>query len=423
MGPRDQSGDLSIRPAYTTFEGKRLEVTAEPNRKPSAGQARPAPQVCGRILVTITEDWFALSHFKPLLAELNALAEEVVVATGSSGRLDELRALGVRAVEFDMRRGALNPLVQADVRRRLARLIDQERPDAVHAIALQPILLSSLAVKSAHHKPRALVLHVTGLGYIGVSRAPRARLVRTAAFGLNRYGVHGSNVWLLAENPDDISFVRGRGIGRRGRSTILPGAGVNPEWFAAQEPPDNAVTRVAYVGRLIRSKGVETLVAAHRLLRERGLPLDLALYGAPDTQNPDAVTRETLEAWTRQPGLTWHGHVNDVREVWRQSDIAAFPTLGGEGVPRSLLEAAACARPLVASNVSGCRHFVRENVEGLLVPPGDAEQLAAALEHLTRDRGLRRRQGEAARRRLVEGYTDKAVSDALRGAYRAMFAG
>jgi glycosyltransferase involved in cell wall biosynthesis len=183
------------------------------------------------------------------------------------------------------------------------------------------------------------------------------------------------------------------------------------------------VTRVAYVGRLIRSKGVETLVAAHRLLRERGLPLDLALYGAPDTQNPDAVTRETLEAWTRQPGLTWHGHVNDVREVWRQSDIAAFPTLGGEGVPRSLLEAAACARPLVASNVSGCRHFVRENVEGLLVPPGDAEQLAAALEHLTRDRGLRRRQGEAARRRLVEGYTDKAVSDALRGAYRAMFAG
>jgi len=387
----------------------------------SAEAPRPPQRVCGRILVVITEDWFALSHFKPLLAELRGLASEVVVAAGSSGRLDELRALGVRPVAFDMRRGSFNPLLQADVRRRLARLIEDERPDAVHAIALQPMLLSSLAVNAAAHKPRALVLHVTGLGYVGVSRSLRARVMRRVAFGLIRYGSRAANVWLLGENPDDLAFVLGRGIGAWDRSSIVPGAGVDPEWFAAEPPPHNAIPRAAFVGRLIRSKGVETLVAAHRQLRERGVSLDLALYGAPDANNPDAVTPETLAEWTAQPGLSWHGHVNDVRSVWRQADIAVVPTLGGEGVPRAMLEAAACGRPLVASDVSGCNHFLRQGVEGALVPPGDAQALAKALERLAVDAELRRRQGDAARQRLLDGYTTEAVGRAIREAYRAMF--
>ncbi len=387
----------------------------------SAEAPRALQRVCGRILVVITEDWFALSHFKPLLAELRGLAAEVVVAAGSSGLLDELRALGVRPVAFDMRRGSFNPLLQADVRRRLARLIEDERPDAVHAIALQPMLLTSLAVDAAAHKPRVLVLHVTGLGYVGVSRSLRARVMRRVAFGLIRYGSRAANVWLLGENPDDLAFVLGRGIGTWDRSSIVPGAGVDPQWFAAEPPPHNAIPRAAFVGRLIRSKGVETLVAAHRQLRERGVALDLALYGAPDANNPDAVTSETLAAWTAQPGLSWHGHMNDVRNVWREADIAAVPTLGGEGVPRAMLEAAACGRPLVVSDVSGCSHFVRQGVEGALVPAGDAQALAEALERLAVDAELRRRQGDAARQRLVDGYTTEAVGRAIREAYRAMF--
>lgn len=395
-----------------------LPVTGAASSADTPHSPRP---VCGRILVVITEDWFALSHFKPLLAELRRLASEVVVAAGSSGRLDELSALGVRPVPFDMRRGSFNPILQADVRRRLARLIDDERPDAVHAVALQPILLTSLAVDAAAHKPRALVLHVTGLGYIGVSRAIRARLVRSVAFGLTRYGSRHANVWLLAENPDDLAYVLGRGIGSWDRSSIVPGAGVDPDWFAALPPPHNAVPRVAFVGRLIRSKGVETLVAAHRLLRQRGTALDLALYGAPDAHNPDAVTPETLAEWTAQPGLTWHGHVSDVRNVWREADIAAVPTLGGEGVPRAMLEAAACGRPIVASDVPGCNHFVRQGVEGALVPPSDAQALAEALERLAVDAALRCRQGEAARQRLLDGFTTEAVGGAIREAYRKMF--
>ncbi len=397
-------------------------MTAREHQDDVAPGAPRAPgSVCDRILVVITEDWFALSHFKPLLSQLSLLAREVVVATRSSGRLDELAALGVRPIAFDMQRGSFNPLKLASVRQNLGALIDAERPDAVHAISLQPMLLASLATRAARHKPHALVLHVTGLGYIAASRTPKAWLARNLTFGMIRLASRPADVWLLAENPDDIIFTLARGVGRASRTTIVPGAGVDPEEFAALPPPPNAVPRAAYVGRLVRSKGVDVLVAAHQKLRERGVGLDLALYGAIDAHNPDAVTRETLAEWQQRPGLSCPGHVADVRNVWREADIAVVPTLGGEGIPRALLEAAACARPVVASDVSGCKHFLRDGIEGALVPAGEADRLADALARLAGDADLRHRQGAAARARLLAGYTAAAVQKAIRDAYVAMF--
>ena len=378
-------------------------------------------RVCNRILVVITEDWFALSHFKPLLAELRSLAREVVIATRSSGRLAELEVLGVRAIDFDMQRGSFNPLKLAAVRKQLAALIDIERPDVVHAVSLQPMLMASLASRSARHRTYALVLHVTGLGYIAASRSPKARLARNLTFAVIRRAVADARVWLLGENPDDLRFAVDRGIGSTPRSTVIPGAGVDPVEFPAQPPPDSTPPRAAYVGRLIRSKGVETLVAALEVLRARGIALDLALYGASDAHNPDAVSGEMLGEWKRRPRLSCPGHVADVRTVWRDTDIAVVPTLGGEGIPRSLLEAAASARPIVASDVSGCKHFLRDGIEGALVPPGDVNRLADALERLARAPPLRRRQGTAARERLLAGYTTAAVQSAIRDAYVAIF--
>jgi glycosyltransferase involved in cell wall biosynthesis len=378
-------------------------------------------RVCGKILVLITEDWFALSHFQPLLRELRTLSDDVAVVTASSGRLADLRALGVRTIEFNMRRGSFNPIAQARVSRRLARLIEDEGPDAVHAISLQPMLLASLALAGARSRPRALLLHVTGLGYIGASRSAFAILLRAVIFALIRWSTRRTHLWLLAENPDDLAALTGRGIGSAAHSSIVPGAGVDPHAFPAQPVPEHATPRAAYVGRLIRSKGVEVLVQAFEILRARGVAFELALYGAPDLHNPDAVSADTLGRWSDTSGLSWHGHVSDVPSVWREADIAVVPTLGGEGVPRAMLEAAACARPLIVSDVPGCNHFVRQGVEGFIVPPADPEALAEALAKAARDPELRRRQGAAARARLLSGYTTAAVGRALRDAYRRLF--
>jgi glycosyltransferase involved in cell wall biosynthesis len=124
-----------------------------------------------------------------------------------------------------------------------------------------------------------------------------------------------------------------------------------------------------------------------------------------------------LETWQQQAGLTWHGRTDDVAGVWRTSDIAVVPALGGDGLPRAMLEAAASGRPLIVSDVAGCRQFVRDGREGFIVPPGDAEALARALVRLAHDPALRARLGSAARARFMEGYTDSFVRARIRRAY------
>jgi len=385
-----------------------------------AGEGRE--RLCDRILVVITEDWFALSHFKPLLCELRALGRDVLVATRSSGRFDELAALGVQPVALDLGRGSLSPLVLLRGRRALTRLIDTARPDVVHAIALQPMVFTSLALSGAQYRPRAAVLHLTGMGYLGVSRALSARLIRGAAFGAMRRARRTAQPWLLAENADDLDVLVREGLGSAERAAIIPGAGVDPEEFAAQPPPRNGVPRAAFVGRMVRTKGVDVLVEAQLRLRERGIALDIDLYGAPDLDNPDGISSAMLAEWGNCEGVHCHGRVQDIVGVWRGADIAVVPSLGGEGMPRSMLEAAACARPLVVADVPGCRQFVRDGSEGLVVPPGDVEALAAALARLAAEPDLRRRQGLAARERLVAQFSTDAVRRALRDAYRKLLA-
>jgi glycosyltransferase involved in cell wall biosynthesis len=389
------------------------------------GEARPTLTVggtaraWGKVLVVITEDWFALSHFVPLLSELRTLAGTVVVATRPSGRFDELHALGVETRSFDMQRGSLSLRQIAEMRDELARLIDAERPDAVHAVAMQSMVMTSLALARAAHRPTAVIQHLTGRGFLGYARSPLASLLRTLAHLVLWRCARRHNAWLVAENVDDIAEMIAARAAVAGRTAILPGAGVDPARYPQLAAPCNAVPRVAYVGRMIRSKGVHVLVEAQRRLRAGGTNLEIALYGAADSGSREAIPQEQLEAWGREPGVAWHGRTDDIVGVWRAADIAVVPALGGDGMPRAMLEAAACGRPIVASDVPGCRQFVRPGIEGVIVPPGNVAALADALAALAADRALRVSAGAAARRKVVREFTETAVRAKTREVYQA----
>jgi glycosyltransferase involved in cell wall biosynthesis len=263
---------------------------------------------------------------------------------------------------------------------------------------------------------------MTGLGLLGFGTGHLVRLYRAAALRLMASTLRKPTSYLLVENPDDLALLRSRGVDPGGRFAILGGAGVDPAAFPALPPPDNAVPVAAYVGRMIRPKGVDVLMQAYDILRGRGVPMQLELYGGSDADNPEAITPEALETWCKQHEARWLGHVSDVREVWRKADIFVLAARSREGMPRALLEAAASARPLVVTDVPGCRHFVRDGVEGFVVPPEDAEALAEALERLARDADLRQRMGEAARLRLLQGFTEASVKQSLRAAYASLLA-
>ena len=371
-----------------------------------------------KVLVVITEDWFALSHFVPLIAELRRLAASVVVATRASGRLDEIERLGVRTRPFDMHRGSLNVGVLRQVRDGLAALIDEERPDAVHAVAMQPMIMASLALARARHRPALVVLHLTGQGYPGSSRAPMAYLLRPLARSALRHCAARHTTWLVADTGGDVEKTVLDRVAVPERTAIVPGTGVDLALYPELPAPAKATVQIAFAGRMLRSQGPQVLVEAHRLLRGRGLAVDLALYGVADSSSREAIPRETLAAWDAEAGIAWHARTGDTASVWRAADIAAVPALGGDGMPRAMLEAAACGRPLVVSDVPGCRQFVRPGVEGLVVAPGDPAALAEALARLAGDRTWRLEAGAAARRR-VQHCSEDAVRAKIRDVYRA----
>lgn len=391
---------------------------------PQTTSATPAAPL-GRVLVWITEDWFVLSHFRPLLRALVAGGADVCVATRDAGRRGEIEALGVRVAHFPVDRANLDPLRETVTAARLARLIRQERPDILHLIGMKPMVVGGLAMKLAAGCDPGLVLHVIGTGHVAVSQSFTVRrIVRPAALGVIAHLLSRPRSWVFTEQEDDLAFLAGGGARPGPRFTILGGAGVDPDHFAPLPPPDGAVATVGYVGRMIRVKGVDTLVAAFGLLGERGVPVRGDLYGACDAGNPDALREDDLRALSADPAskITWHGPIRDVREAWARADIFVLATRGGEGMPRAMLEAAACARPLIVTNVPGCRTFVRDGVEGLVVPPGDAVALAGAIERLARDPELRRRMGGAARQRVLGGYTERHVADAILAGYRGLAA-
>ncbi len=376
------------------------------------------PGTCGKIALLITEDWFALSHFRPLIGVLTEIAQEVVVVTRSSGRLKDIEALGVRTLEFDFRRRSNNQALTAQLAWALARLLQRERPDVVHLIAMKPIVLGGLALRFV--RVPHVVVHVTGQGLAGIASAPLLRLYRFGMLRVLASLVAKPSSHLLVENPDDLALVVKLAPNLGARFAILGGAGVDPVAFPAQAAPGHAVPVAAHVGRMIKSKGIDLLMQAYEQLSAEGVRLRLELFGSSDSENLEAVPPQEINDWCRRSGARWHGPVHDVAGVWKNADIFVLASRGGEGLPRALLEAAASARPLVVSDVPGNRHFVRDGIEGLLTPPGDVAAIAAALRRLAGDRALRLRMGDAARQRLLSGYTEAHVKAALLASYAAL---
>src|SRR5215204_5828619 len=371
-----------------------------------------------RIAFVVTEDWFFASHFLPMARAAREMGVEVAVVTRVRGHRAAIEAAGAKVIGLEAERRSLNPMAAGYAAGRLAAILKAWRPDIVHCIALRAILIGGSAALMAGIPRRVYAL--TGLGFLGARQDLVGRGARIAARMLVR-GLETRQTRYLFENPEDAALV-GLDPGDASRVTILGGAGVDAERLCPQPLPPQPLLKVAVVARMLWSKGADVAVEAAKRAREAGAAVELSLYGAPDPSNPKAVPEETLQAWTRVPGVTWHGRTDDVAGVWRDHHVCCLPSRGGEGLPRTLLEGAACGRALVTTDVPGCRRLVRDGVEGLLVPPGDAAALAGAFATLAADSGLVARMGAAARARVLDGFTERDVIEAVKRVYAAMLA-
>ena len=380
------------------------------------------------LLYLVTEDWYFWSHRLPIARAGRAAGWEVLVATRVAKHGERIRREGFRLIPIGLRRRSLAPWREVAAIAELARLYRRERPDLVHHVAMKPVLYGSLAAALAGVP--AVVNALAGMGYVFTSSEVKARLLRPLIRTAFRWLLDRPNSRLILQNPDDIAAMTGAAMTgatvagaavAAERVALIRGSGVDIQIFRPREEPGGTPVAVM-VSRMLWDKGVGELVEAARLLRRREVPLRVVLVGPPDPDNPASIPERQLRDWDAAGDVAWWGERSDIAEIWAKGQIAVLPS-HREGLPKSLLEAAACGRPMVAADVSGCREIVKDGVTGLLVPPGDAGGLADALERLARDPDLRRRLGAAARDLVEREFSEEAVVAQTLALYRSLVPG
>jgi len=349
-----------------------------------------------RLLYVVTEDWAFLSHRLPMARAARDAGFEVHVATRVSDGAAAIEAERFILHPIPFLRGSLSPFTALPTVAALRRVHREIEPVLAHHVALQSCVLGMLA---AFGRPCACVNAFIGLGYLFTSETRKARALRTLLGSLLRLLVNRKNSVALVQNSDDRAALVSLGIAEK-RIALIPGSGVDVKRFTPLAEPTGALT-FGFVGRLLDDKGVRTLIAAHRLLRRRITHARLLIAGTPDRANPASVPEAEARSWNNEDGITWLGHVTDIVELWAKTHIAVLPSRR-EGLPLSLLEAAACGRAMIASDVPGCREVVINGQTGLLFPVDDAVALADAMAQLAADPQLRAHCAAAARKRVVE---------------------
>jgi glycosyltransferase involved in cell wall biosynthesis len=374
-------------------------VAASANNAPACDRPRP------KLLFLVTEDWYFWSHRLPVARAARDAGFEIVVAARVQAHGERIRAEGFRLCPLPWRRRGGGIFGAGRALTAIAALYRRERPDIVHHIALKPVLFGGVAARLAFPRERgrpAQIAAVTGLGAGLGSAAGLARLARPALGWALRNATAGGRV--IVQNPEDGAALAALGI-KPSRIVLIRGSGVDTGHFAPLPEPPRELTgptvTVGFVARMLRSKGVLDAVAAVRLLRARGVAIELVLAGPTDPDNRDSLDEAAVSSIAAEPGVAWLGRVEDVRAVWHRAAIAVLPSTYGEGVPKAVLEAAACARAIVAADMPGLREVVRPGETGLLVPPHDVGALAEALAALAGDPERRRAMGQAGRA-LVE---------------------
>jgi glycosyltransferase involved in cell wall biosynthesis len=372
-----------------------------------------------RVVIVVNEDWMFWSHRLALARAAAAAGARVTVATRVDRHAARIEGEGFRLVPLAWRRGSRDPLAETAAVADLVALYRQERPHLVHHVGVKAALYGGMAALAAGQP--AQIHTIAGFGFVSVSERRRARALRATLGAAFRRVLARPRSHLVVQNRDDLEDVRRGKLFPMERVHLVAGSGVDTGVFVPAPEPEGPVTALL-ASRLIRPKGIPQLVDAARILRSRGCRVRVVLVGDPDPENPDTVTGAELRAWHEEGLIEWRPRADDMPAVWASCHIAVLPSYR-EGMPRTLLEAASCARPLVTTDVPGCRDLVRDGDNGLLVPLHDAPALAGAIERLAGDAALRARMGARARVLVEQNYSDAHVVAQMLSLYRRAIAG
>ncbi len=377
---------------------------------------RDAQRPC--LLFVVTEDWYFMSHRLGLAQRARAAGWRVVVAARESDRAAAIRGAGLEFIALPFERALTYPWRDLGLLWALRRVMHELAPDLVHLVSLKPILLGGLALRLLPKRCPAL-LAFTGLGYIFSSRAGLARLLKPVVVGLLALLARRRDTWVLAQNEDDLALLRAHGMAHAARASIIAGAGLDLQEFPLTLLPPRSKALVILPARVLRDKGVYEFVAAAARVRAVCADVRFALVGPHDMANPGAVERRDLDSWVAAGTVEWWQHRRDMAAVYAQAYIVCLPSYR-EGLPRALLEAAACGRPLIATDVPGCREICIDGETGLRVPARNVESLVEALLRMLNEPALAAACAQAARAKVEREFTLDHIAAQTLALYRQL---
>ncbi|SLM50297.1 Alpha-D-QuiNAc alpha-1,3-galactosyltransferase [Nitrospira japonica] len=372
-----------------------------------------------RLLYLITEDWYFWSHRLDLARAAVASGFDVALATRVTDHETRILKEGVRLFPIRLSRRSKNPLAELLALAELTRLYKRERPAVVHHVGLKPILYGSIAARLA--SVPTVVNAFAGLGYLFTDEDRQGRFLNKTLGRVLRAVLTSVRSTVIFQNHDDRDLLIKERVVTREQSRIIPGSGVDVSTFTLR-PPSGEGPIVMLASRMLWDKGIGEFIEAVRRLKSNGVSARFVLVGRCDEHNPAAILEETVRSWAEEGLVEWWGHREDMPATLALATIAVLPSYR-EGLPKSLLEAAACGKPMVATDVPGCREILVHGVTGLLVPPKDSAALAAAIHSLLDDPALRTEMGVAARELVVRSFSVETVTEQVIRLYRELLAG
>lgn len=362
-----------------------------------------------KIIFLITEDWYFCSHRLSLAIIAKKAGFDVIVATRITKLKKYIEDSGVRVIPLHrLKRSNLSPISEFLALIEICAMFRREKPDLVHLVALKPVIYGSLAAKMLGVPARVNALG--GLGFVFSSERLVARLLRPFLLLMLRFVFNDRRSRLILQNPDDIRLLVDKGRVDSCGVRLIRGAGVDLNCYVPRDLPAG-VPIVMLASRMLWDKGVGEFVHAAIRMKAKGIDARFVLVGEPDTENPSSVPREQLIEWHATGVVEWWGYCSDMPKALSESTIVCLPTYYGEGVPKVLIEAMACGRPIVTTDMPGCKDLIMERTNGLLVKPRDSVGLAESLSELVLDRSLCQRMGLEGRRIAENEFSLKKVTE------------
>jgi len=375
----------------------------------------------GKILLFANTDWYLYNFRRSLAEKLRETGWEVVLVSPPGVYGHRLQELGFRWIPFDFSIGGTNPFHEIGTIHRLVSLYRNERPSLAHHFTIKCVLYGSIAARIAGRI--RVVNAVTGLGHIFTDQGWKARFLRPFVKKLYQFGLGANDGRIIFQNAEDQeTFVR-KGLVKPELTRLIRGSGVNCDRFKPSDSTDLPADRpiqLLFASRMIREKGVFELLEAFEMISADGLNARLLLAGDIYPGNPSSLTSDEIERIKRMNGIQFLGQVEDMQTLMSECDIVVLPSYA-EGTPRVLIEAAAMGKPIVATNIGGCRGLVRDGENGFLVPVRSSIALADALVKLVCDPALRSKFGSAGRRIALAEFDERLVLERTLEVYEELF--